>query len=334
MSSTEPTPPKDSWFRDFLRYGAATHTAGLPLYLLPILLILLVVGFLSVRPRAKNSVILYCAQDQVIAEPLIAEFTRRTGIRVRPVFDSEAVKTVGLANRLLAEQGNPVADLFWGNEELRTRQLDARGVWRATNGWTAFGQRTRRLVVPDPAPPGFAPPASLLDLTNARYQGRISLAYPLFGTTATHFLALRQHWGESNWLSWCRALAANRPFIEEGNSHVVRRVARGEAWIGLTDSDDIAAARREGLPVVALPLDAHSLRIPNTVAEVRRSDAIRPEVEQFREFLTSAEVLSRLQETGALESDPGDLTTLAPDWTQLLSELDRGTEQLKDVFQR
>ena len=108
-----------------------------------VLLVLLPLG--SKRPN--GIVILYCAQDQVFAEPILAEFTKQTGIRVKAVFDSEAVKTVGLANRLLAERTHPVCDVFWGNEEFRTRQLAAAGVFPETNGWVAFGQRSRRLVV-------------------------------------------------------------------------------------------------------------------------------------------------------------------------------------------
>src|SRR6476661_7022367 len=49
--------------------------------------------------------------------------TARTGIIVRPVYDNEAAKTVGLVNRLIAEKNNPQCDVFWNNEELRTHQL-------------------------------------------------------------------------------------------------------------------------------------------------------------------------------------------------------------------
>ena len=47
-------------------------------------------------------VVVYTSQDEVFAEPTSGEFQSRTGIRVRPVYDSESVKTVGLVNRLLA----------------------------------------------------------------------------------------------------------------------------------------------------------------------------------------------------------------------------------------
>ncbi|MBL9175931.1 MAG: substrate-binding domain-containing protein, partial [Verrucomicrobiales bacterium] len=261
---------------------------------------------LLLTSRSGGGVVLYCAQDQVFAEPMLAEFTAKTGIPVRPVFDSEAVKTVGLANRLLAERGHPVCDVYWGNEELRARQLAAAGVFVPTNGWAAFGHRSRSLVVrtnPTGVPDGFVTPRSLVDLTNVAFRGRVSLAFPLFGTTATHLLALRQHWGESNWLAWCRALAANAPLLEEGNSHVVRRVARGEAWVGVTDSDDIVSGQREGLPVAALPPFPESLLVPNTVALVAKPGGASPAARQLFEFLQSPAVRSALEAAGALESN-------------------------------
>ena len=150
------------------------------------------------RP-ADREVIVYASQDQVYAEPILNEFTRATGTRVRAVYDSEAVKTVGLVNRLLREASNPQCDLFWNNEELRTRQLAARGILRETNAWAAMGHRSRRIVINTNLVPTAKAPSGLASLTNAEWRGRIALAYPLFGTTATHFLALRQHWGPQQW---------------------------------------------------------------------------------------------------------------------------------------
>jgi iron(III) transport system substrate-binding protein len=287
--------------------------------------------------RSGGGVVLYCAQDQVFAEPLLAEFTAKTGIPVRPVFDSEAVKTVGLANRLLAEREHPVCEVYWGNEELRARQLAAAQIFLPTNGWAAFGHRSRSLVVrtnPAGAPAGFVLPRSLVELTNAAFRGRVSMAFPLFGTTATHFLALRQQWGESNWLAWCRALAANAPYLEEGNSHVVRRVARGEAWVGVTDSDDIVSGQREGLPVAALPSFSETLLIPNTVALVDRPGGASPAARQLFEYLRSPGVESALVAVGALESSAPPAVGLRPDWNRLVTELDGATKQLAEVFQR
>ena len=307
---------------------------------------------LACRKAQPDAVIVYCAQDQIFAEPILAEFTRQTGIRVKPVFDSEAVKTVGLANRLLAERAHPVCDVFWGNEELRTRQLAAEGVFEMTNGWAAFGQRRRQFVIntnrvsrpppigsksPEAADSPLArqlrpAPSSLQELTNSRWRGQVSLAFPLFGTTATHFLALRQHWGSSNWIQWTRALAANQPFVEEGNSHVVKRVARGEASIGLTDSDDIIAGAREGLPVAALSLGPESLVIPNTVGLVAKPGADRAAARQLFEYLQSPPVQAHLIAAGALESPGGEAVGFRPNWAGLLRELDPALAELRTAF--
>jgi len=296
-----------------------------------------VTGWLALNLNSElPSVVLYCAQDEAFAEPLLKQFTAQTGIRVRAVFDSEAVKTVGLANRLLAERAHPQCDVFWGNEELRTRQLAAQGVWRETNGWSALGYRSRRVVVNTNFLPLAQAPRSLLDLTNAAWRGKVAFAYPLFGTTAAQFAALRQFWGEARWETWCRGLQANRPFIVDGNSVVAKFVAKGEAWIGLTDSDDLAAEQHEGAPVMALPMSDETLLIPNTVAVVR--NAPHPAAAQkLVEFLQSQAAVKGLVAHHALEgADPADVgvKTLRPDWARLLTDLEPTMAKLKEVFLR
>ncbi len=283
-----------------------------------------------------NTVTVYCAQDQVYAEPIFRAFEKETGAKVRAVYDSEAVKTVGLANRLLAERSHPQCDVFWGNEEMRTRQLAAQGVFRETNGWARFGCRSRRMVINTNRVLLAAAPRSLLDLTNAAWKGKVALANPQFGTTATHFHALRQYWGDAKWQSWCRALAANKPFLVDGNSVVVKLVGQGEALVGLTDSDDIADAQREGLPVAALPMTAETLLIPNTVALVQR--APHPQAAQrLFEYLQRPGVEERLVAANALEDlCPSEVSvpTLKVDWERLLRELKSTTTKLNEVFLR
>jgi iron(III) transport system substrate-binding protein len=62
--------------------------------------------------KSSPEVIIYAAQDQQFAEPILKQFEKQTGIKVRAIYDSEAVKTVALANRLLAEAGHPRCDLW------------------------------------------------------------------------------------------------------------------------------------------------------------------------------------------------------------------------------
>ena len=293
------------------------------------LILSLAIALLTASCKNDQPVVtVYASQDQVYAEPVLNDFVKQTGIRVRAVYDSEAVKTVGLVNRLIAEQANPQCDVFWNNEELRTRQLEGRGV---IDRWSPVGFRSRRIVINTNLVSD--PPKSLLDLTNAVWKRKVVLAYPLFGSTATHFLALRQHWGSEAWEQWCRALQANQPFLVDGNSVVVQLVGRGEAAIGLTDSDDIAAGLKQGRPIKALPLEDNSWFIPNTVAIIRRSPH-PAEAQRLYEYLQSEPVRKALIAASALEGDQPTDVGMKVDWARLLADLESGTATLKRIFLR
>lgn len=287
--------------------------------------------------KPASSVVIYTSQDQVFAEPIFKDFEKVTGIRVRPVYDSEAAKTVGLVLRLLNENSHPQCDVFWNNEELRTRQLAARNIFRETNGWTLLGYRSRRIVINTNLLPLAKAPLLFSDATNTMWRGKVALAYPLFGTTATHFLALRQTWGDAKWQNWCRALAANKPFLVDGNSVAAQLVGSGEAWIGFSDSDDIAAEQREGKPVAELPMGDESLIVHNSAGVIR--GAPHPaEAQRLFEYLQSPEVQQRLVREHALESPkpvgPEVKPQLRADWNAVLRDLDASTAELKSIFLR
>lgn len=298
---------------------------------------LVALGFVLGCGRTPPSVVLYAAQDRVFAEPVLREFQRASGIEVRALYDSEATKTVGLANRLIAESGRPQAEVWWSNEEMRTRQLAVRGV--VEPGWRTFGARRRVWVVPSGASSWAGKTPRLSWLTNAEWKGKVAMAYPVFGSTTTHFLALRQRWGESAWREWCRALADNRPLVVDGNSVVVQWVARGDALLGITDSDDVAFAKREGLAVEAIPMaDGEGLHIPNTVAWVAR-DHRSEASSHLVAFLSGDGVRDRMIAVGALDpvqeirnADAGVLSDA--EWGRILAEFDGAIGWLKEVFVR
>ncbi|MDB6131185.1 MAG: extracellular solute-binding protein family 1 [Verrucomicrobiales bacterium] len=296
---------------------------------------LLAASLFSGCGRGSNEVILYTSQDQVFVEPLLKKFQADSGIVVRSVFDNESVKTVSLVNRLHAEKGNPQCDLFWNNESFRSFQLAQEGLVDPRYPVKTFGFRTRRIVVHDPPPAGFEIPSSFRDLTNKSYFGKIGFAYPIYGTTGTHFLALRQQWGTNAWLQWCQALQANKPFIVDGNSAVVRLVASGEIWLGMTDSDDIASAREEHVPVKGLPLSVDSLRIPNSIAHIAGARHVE-NAEKLALFLQLPETIAALQEAHALEKEGQGTTGLSspPDFQLMLADLKTATEQMLQLFKK
>ena len=277
-----------------------------------------------------DSVTVYTSQDQVYAEPILQQFERETAVRVRAVYDSEAVKTVGLVNRLIAEKSHPRCDLFWNNEAFRTHQLAARGVLAANSPIESFGARTRQWVWNTNRLSRAELPASLTSLTNAQWRGRVAISLPLFGTTATHFQVLRQRWGEARWRTWCRALLSNGVMAVDGNSVVVQLVGRGEVVLGLTDSDDARAGLRNGLPIAGQRLGTDGMVIGNTLGHIR--GAPRPDLgRRLAKFLQSTAVRTALAEAGAI--DPRETPPSAEiAWLSLVEDNARAVNDLQSIF--
>ena len=249
----------------------------------------------------RPSVTVYASADESVARPVFERFERETGIRVDAKFDTEATKTTGLASVLRAERERPRADVFWSNEMAANVALAAEGVtrrlpddllpravtdghptaWRSADGaWLALAGRARVIVyAPDRVQ---SPPTAWTSLLAPRWKGRIAMADPRFGTTRGHFGAMKAYWDATAMPGYFEAfaegLADNRPIIlTSGNAGVVDAVARGEADLGMTDTDDVLAAQARGLGIeMAFPRHAFDASrigggtfvIANTVAAV------------------------------------------------------------------
>jgi len=278
----------------------------------------LVLVTLACSREASRTVVVYTSVDQVYSEPILREFAERTGIRVRPVFDVEAAKTVGLVQRIIAERRRPRADVFWNSEFSQTLLLAARGLLEAcrpaTAGdvpgtmrssrdlWTGVGCRVRVLLVNTRRVPEEAMPRSVEDLLTAE-PSRVGLANPLFGTTATHAAALFALWGPPEAERFFRALADRGVHVADGNAGVRDLVVAGRLDWGLTDSDDACRAVEAGAPVrIVLPDQggAGTLLIPGTVAVVAGAPHPR-EARKLVEYLVDAGTEQRLIESGCVQ---------------------------------
>jgi len=219
------------------------------------------------RPPEGPSVTLYTSVDEEIAQDFARRFEAESGVRVDLVGDTEAAKTVGLANRLLEEGAPgkaPRADVFWNNEPMWAERLAERGIlqayaspsaadipaeWKDPGGrWAANGLRARILIVHAPSL-GDRKVSSYRDLAGPSWTGRASLARPVAGTTLSHMAALREALGAGPFEAWFRAMAANGTSFASGNGSLAREVGRGARAFGFTDTDDFAARKVAGEPV-------------------------------------------------------------------------------------
>jgi iron(III) transport system substrate-binding protein len=267
-----------------------------------------------------DEVVVYTSVDDLYAREIFSAFTKETGLRVRPVFDTEEAKTLGLVHRLLAEKSKPQCDVFWSGECARTVLLKKQGAleayrpstakdiparWVDPDGtWTGFSVRGRVIVynrerVKDP-------PRALRELADPRWKGRIAMANPMFGTTATHVIALSHRWGEESVLKFLRDLHANGVRVVGGNSHVRDLVARGDCDLGLTDTDDVhvGKARGDAIDVAIAGFDNGEMCvIPNTAALIKGA----PHPENARRFL---DWLLRRETEDLLEQGPSRQTPI------------------------
>ena len=78
--------------------------------------------------RSKPRVVLYCAQDREFAELVLGGFKDDKGAEVVPRFDTEANKSVGFYNAIVAEKDHPRCDVFWNNEIVSTIRLQRQGL--------------------------------------------------------------------------------------------------------------------------------------------------------------------------------------------------------------
>ena len=289
-------------------------------------LLVLLVGCGSKR----DSLTIYTSQDQVYAEPILRGFEKQSGIKIRAIYDSEAVKTVGLVNRLIFEKNNPQCDLFWNNEELRTRQLATKGVLNTSIRIEAFGSRTRQWVWNTNQISMASIPKDLFTLTNAHWRSKVAIALPLFGSTSTHFQILRQKWGKERWKQWCRGLIANDVITVDGNSVVVQLVGRGEVALGITDSDDIRAGLKNQLPIAGKSIVEDGFIIRNSIGYIAGSP-FQNLSKRLAEYLQSNSVKDSLIEAGALDSFSSG-SSQKIDWQRIVAENEIAVNELKSVF--
>ena len=287
----------------------------------------------ATMPVKQNFIVVYTSQDQIYAEKIFKKFTVDTGIEVKSVFDNESVKTMGLIKRLMAEQAQPVCDVFWSNEAMAARKLSLAGI---VVDFEEFGYRSRVLIVNTNRIELSEAPKSIKDLISRKWKNKVAMAYPLFGTTATHILALKEAWGSEIWESWCEGLVANKTKIVDGNSMVVRLVGAGEALLGLTDSDDLAVGLSQQLPLASIPLENELCAIPNTVAMVK--DAPHSEgAMSFINYVQQEEILADLVDNSALISaklPPEENAFQSIFWPGILAEEKESFSFLRDTFLR
>ena len=278
-------------------------------------------------------VVVYTALDREFSRPVLEAYREKAGVEVAAKYDVESTKTVGLTQEIIAEAGGgrPRCDLFWNNEILQTLRLKQKGLlapfqpangadipetFKAKDGtWYGFAARARILLVNTKLVPEADRPKGIRDLTNPKWKGKIGLAKPLFGTTATHAACLFVAWGDGKAKAFFADLKKNGALVMSGNKGVAQAVGSGRLAFGLTDTDDAMEEVTAGNPVAIVypdrgPGELGTLFIPNTLAVIKGAPHAR-EAEALADHLLGPEVEAALA-NGPSAQIPLNRKTAAP----------------------
>lgn len=283
------------------------------------------VALLTGCQSSESRVVVYSAQDPEYAADVFADFARVNKLAIAPKYDTEANKSVSLVVELLQEAGRPRCDVHWNNEPLGTIRLARKGVYEPYESplavdlpdWSrlrdrtgqAFAERARILVVNTDLVPVSERPKGLLELTDPKWKGKVAIAKPHFGTTATQAACLFEVLGPETAKAFYRGLGSNNVHVVAGNKQVATGVGEGRFAVGLTDTDDAMGEVLAGKPVAIVFPDAaghpaHSrlgtLYLPNTLAVVK--GAPNPTgARKLVDYLLSPDVERRLARGGGYQ---------------------------------
>ena len=262
-------------------------------------------------------------------------------------------KRPAMVNKLVEEASNPRADVFWSSEFSQTILLQEKGVLAAYNSksassipekfkdpegfWTAFGGRARCIIVNTDLLKKEDYPGRFADFLSDRYPAdKIGLAYPLFGTTATHAAAIYAKQGPAAAEAFFQAIQDRGVRIVDGNGVVRDLVIDGQLMFGLTDTDDALGAKAKGANVdVIIPdqgaADIGTLIIPNSVALVRKPE-INPNAKAFVDYLLDEDTEKLLFDIGWIQAPVRDIGVSASGVN--LSNIKTIDVSLLDVFRQ
>jgi iron(III) transport system substrate-binding protein len=194
----------------------------------------------------SGTLTVYSGREQELVEPLFERFEEETGIDVEVRYGDSAE----LAATIAEEGGNTPADVFFAQDPgslgaLETQELLARLPDSVLNRvddrfrdpdrhWVGTSGRVRVVVYNTDEVSADELPASVFDLTDPKWRGKIGIA-PTNASFQAFVSAMILSLGEERTREWLEQLKANEPRFYEKNTPIVEAAAAGEIEVGLVN---------------------------------------------------------------------------------------------------
>lgn len=211
------------------------------LLLLPVL-----AAALAACSSSGDAITLYSGRSEAQVKPILVEFTKATGIKVKPRYGASAE----MAAQIAEEGSRTRADVFWAQDAGALSSVDGHGLFgpvpadalasvekrfQADDGnWIGISGRARVIVYNSKKLQPADLPTSVFQLTDPKWKGRIGIA-PTNGSFQAFLTAMRLQVGEARTRDWLNGLKANEPKTFEDNALVVRAVNEGQIDVGLVN---------------------------------------------------------------------------------------------------
>lgn len=211
-----------------------------------VILLVSLVASACTGAAAEDRLTIYSGRGASLVGPVLEQFNEETGIPIDVRYGDSA----NLALLIDEEGENSPADVFYSQTPGATgflaaqdrlaavpdevlAQVDPR--WRGDGGrWVGITGRQRVLVYNADAVDESDLPASVLDVNDPPYAGRVAVA-PSNGSFQDFVTALRQTEGDDVARQWLAGLADNDAPTYANNNAIVEAVSRGEVDMGLVN---------------------------------------------------------------------------------------------------
>jgi len=216
------------------------------------------------KPGDKT-ITVYSGRAEDLVKSVLEDFQRASGVTVNVRYGD----TASMAAQLMEEGERSPADLFLAQDAGALGAVTKKGLfaplpdevlqkvpaaYRARGGeWVGVTGRSRVLAYNTAQVRVADLPASVLDLTDPRWAGKVGVA-PTNGSFQAFVTALRVQHGDDTARQFLTGLKANGAQIRENNVQIVNDVADGKLAVGLVNHYYVfGVAKERGTTVDKLP---------------------------------------------------------------------------------
>lgn len=204
----------------------------------------------------SNKLVIYNGREVELVEPLYDKFEKQTGIELE-VRNAESPE---LAATLQEEGENSPADVFYAQDAGAIGIVSDKGLLATLpagstdkvdqrfrdpkNKWTGVTGRVRTLAYNTEEVKESELPATVLELTEPQWKGRVGIA-PGNASFEAFVTAMRLELGDEKAKQWLEDMKANDVKTYEKNSQILDAVAKGEIDAGLVNHYYVAQLKAE-----------------------------------------------------------------------------------------